>query len=285
MTILNINNQTIKALLDASSDRAALLSLDFTILAVNKAVCKYLGLTSDRIVGRSIYELLPPNRAQHRNRMMEMVLEAGMPVQFVEERDGETLLNRIHPIKNDQGEMCQLIVFVKDMTEENRLGKLLQEENKRQKDDVEQLSVVNDALRAIIAIINKKKEGNPSRAQAILQEVIIPLIDKIVTTETEGKRAVNADIVKSILQRSFSGAMGHRNFIRANLTRSEIEVADLILASKSNKEIAELLNVSITTIAFHRRNIRKKMGLTNSKVNLASYLRGEQSHGQSGGEA
>ncbi len=57
-----------------------------------------------------------------------------------------------------------------------------------------------------------------------------------------------------------------------NLTPKEIHIANLIKSGKSNKEISELLNSSIHTIASHRENIRKKTGLKNRKVNLRSFL-------------
>lgn len=49
-------------------------------------------------------------------------------------------------------------------------------------------------------------------------------------------------------------------------------IAALIRDGKSSKEIADLLNVSDTTVHFHRKNLRIKFGLTNTRTNLRSYL-------------
>jgi len=49
-------------------------------------------------------------------------------------------------------------------------------------------------------------------------------------------------------------------------------VASLVKDGKASKEIADILNVAETTVHFHRKNLRKKFGLSNSQTNLRSYL-------------
>jgi len=57
-----------------------------------------------------------------------------------------------------------------------------------------------------------------------------------------------------------------------NLTPKEIKVANLIKQGMTSKEICEILGSSEKVVAFHRQNIRRKLGLLNKKVNLKSYL-------------
>ncbi|WP_423055619.1 LuxR C-terminal-related transcriptional regulator [Acetobacterium carbinolicum] len=57
-----------------------------------------------------------------------------------------------------------------------------------------------------------------------------------------------------------------------DFTEREIEIAMLIIEGKSTREMADRLYLSAKTIDFHRRNIRKKLGLTNSKRTLSSCL-------------
>jgi len=43
-------------------------------------------------------------------------------------------------------------------------------------------------------------------------------------------------------------------------------------ASDASNLFADVLNVSETTVNFHRKNLRVKFGLTNKRTNLRSYL-------------
>ena len=52
----------------------------------------------------------------------------------------------------------------------------------------------------------------------------------------------------------------------------EREVANLIRAGKTSREIAEALFIAPTTVAFHRKNLRRKFGLTPHGPSLAAHL-------------
>jgi DNA-binding CsgD family transcriptional regulator len=47
----------------------------------------------------------------------------------------------------------------------------------------------------------------------------------------------------------------------------------MIKGGLASKDIAEFLKISPTTVERHRKNIRKKLDLTNQDVNLTTFLR------------
>jgi len=58
-----------------------------------------------------------------------------------------------------------------------------------------------------------------------------------------------------------------------NLTKKEIQIAELVKDGKTSKEIAQILDASQRVIEFHRENIRRKLGLKKKKGSLAMLLR------------
>jgi DNA-binding CsgD family transcriptional regulator len=59
----------------------------------------------------------------------------------------------------------------------------------------------------------------------------------------------------------------------AALTPTELQVASMIKKGLPSRKIADRLYISLHTIKSHRRNIRKKLNIQNSGINLESYLR------------
>lgn len=57
---------------------------------------------------------------------------------------------------------------------------------------------------------------------------------------------------------------------RERLTARELEILCLIAESKSNKEVAELLSVSLHTVQTHRLNLMKKLGV-HDRTELVRY--------------
>jgi DNA-binding CsgD family transcriptional regulator len=56
------------------------------------------------------------------------------------------------------------------------------------------------------------------------------------------------------------------------LTLTEIQVANHIKAGLATAEIARLMGISPGTVEFHRKNIRRKLGLRKTRTNLKAYL-------------
>lgn len=89
-------------------------------------------------------------------------------------------------------------------------------------------------------------------------------------------------LVRSLLQLEQTGHANGRNLpelpraLRAKiLTDREIEVLSLVAQGKINKEIGETLNIGLTTVITHRKNIQEKLGLKSvSALTIYAVMRG-----------
>jgi len=105
--------------------------------------------------------------------------------------------------------------------------------------------------------------------------IVVSLLPSLAWLKTSGLREDQMQCVSEIenlLREIGSSFVRDLSFRHPGLSPSEVRVAYLIRNGKSSKEIADLLNVSLNTVLFHRNNIRQKIGLKNSRRSLATYL-------------
>lgn len=135
-----------------------------------------------------------------------------------------------------------------------------------------ELEEANIALKVLL----KQREGDKSDLEqkviTNVKEMVLPYLEKLKRVELKPKDKTVVDIIDSHLQDIISPMMQKLANASIILTPQEIQVASLVKDGKASKEIADILNVSETTVHFHRKNLRRKFGLSNSQTNLRSYL-------------
>ena len=97
-------------------------------------------------------------------------------------------------------------------------------------------------------------------------------VEKLKNSRIKAKDRTLVDIIDTHLQDIISPLLQRFANAKILLTPQEMQVASLVKDGKTSKEIADLLNVSETTVNFHRKNLRVKFGLRNQRTNLRSYL-------------
>lgn len=107
---------------------------------------------------------------------------------------------------------------------------------------------------------------------ANVKSLILPYIEKLKNTPLSASQQTYLEILENNVQDMVSPYMKKLSTQYQQLTPMQIQVADMVKAGKTTKEISELLNLSDRAIEFHRNNIRNKLGLKNKKMNLRSYL-------------
>lgn len=127
----------------------------------------------------------------------------------------------------------------------------------------------NTALKELVALISIEKENLKDQIMHNIEHVLLPALEKIQLNNGEPRYI---DQFRSDLEQMTS-AFG-RTLISTGkkLTPREIEICRFVKNGLRNKEIAEILNISIRTVEKHRRMIRNKLGINNKRVNLQTHL-------------
>ncbi|MFH1079798.1 MAG: helix-turn-helix transcriptional regulator [Pseudomonadota bacterium] len=149
--------------------------------------------------------------------------------------------------------------------------KELQEINKQLNLERTALQEANAALRTVLAKIEEEKQRIYKDMQANIDKVIIPILNAIAIEAPKIQRKY-VDILKSNLEEITSPFINRFLYKFQSLTPTEVSICNLIRNGMRNKDIAELRGVSVATINRHREHIRKKLKITNSNVNLTTYL-------------
>ena len=128
----------------------------------------------------------------------------------------------------------------------------------------------NVALREIIGQVEIEKHKIKDNIIININEVVMPILEKMkLNNDTDSY----IDILENYLGK-LASSFGRKIMKRGNkLTPREMEISTLIESGLGNKEISKLLNISSQTVENHRKNIRKKLEITNKNINLATYLR------------
>ena len=105
-----------------------------------------------------------------------------------------------------------------------------------------------------------------------MKKLVFPYLEKLYNSRLNDRQKVYLNITKSNLEDIVAPFLRQLSLSFSDLTPSEIQVAGLVKDGKTTKEIADLLSSSTGAVNFHRNNIRKKLGLRNTKTNLRSFL-------------
>ena len=134
------------------------------------------------------------------------------------------------------------------------------------------LEELNAALNILIKQREQDKRDLEENIFSNLSSLIVPYIDKLKRSRLSTDQMTYVNILESHIQAitaPFAKVLSGKYF---GLTPIEVQTAGLIKEGKAIREIAESLCVSDNTVKSHRFHIRKKLGLTNKKINLRTYL-------------
>jgi PAS domain S-box-containing protein len=153
---------------------------------------------------------------------------------------------------------------------ERKHNELLFNRSKLEKINQELLDT-NKALTALARNIDREKEDAEKKVAKIVRLRMLPLLEDFQKNVSFKKYLAEIDELMLSLHGLTPGLKRSTDIILA-LAPTELRIATMIKNGLTSPAIANVLHISLDTVKSHRRNIRRKLKLNNTKINLASYL-------------
>ena len=276
------------ALADATFE-AIFISQDGFCIDANQTAAKMFGYSHDDLIGIFGTDVIAPESKETVKRHMLSDYEAPYEV-IARKKDG----TRFHV--EIRGRMAKYkgrkvrITVVRDIIERkiaeeaiqkthNELERKVKERtselakaNQQLKDKADNLKETNIALNVLLKKREEDKKELEERVLLNVKDLVLPYLKRLKKSRLDDRQKTLANILESNLNGIISPFLHTLSAKYSSLTPKEIRVAGLVREGQTTKEIAKLLISSTDTIDFHRKNIRKKLGLHNIKSNLRSYL-------------
>jgi len=249
---------------------------DDRFIFVNDRFAEMHGYKTEELLGKEHLALIHPDERETLRDIAAKRLKGKIGPQRYEVRrlrkNGETIWC----------EMMAALIFYRgrpaimgniiDITERKKAEQALKEKERQLEIKANALEESNIALKVLL---KRREEDKTELEEKILLNVkglVIPYLEKLKNSGIDEQQRTHVSILESNLN-DITSSFSHRLSSKfLNFTPTEIQITNLLRQGKTNKEIGELLNSSERTVAFHRENIRKKLGLKNKKTNLKAYL-------------
>jgi FixJ family two-component response regulator len=135
----------------------------------------------------------------------------------------------------------------------------------------QELVRMNETLSELVKVVERIRQTTERRIIQQIRTLIVPIIEDLQGHEAleqyEPRFAMLLGYIEDI-------ASGIATDLQANHLCSpmELRVGLMVKNGMKNQAIAHHLHISLETVKAHRRNLRKKLGLTGTKNNLSVYL-------------
>ncbi len=257
---------------------------DFILRGYNRKYADYIRTytpySPKQAIGMSFFDY-KPGSAPYNEKWLRHVRDCGEGVTRYDlpmwmSRDGKESVSYwdVHfaPIKDEGGSVVGLMIFSVDVTERKLATEALQKRGDETAGYSQHLEELKRTLRVLLDLRDEDSRMLEENVMSNVRQMILPCIGRLKQTRLTSEQVAYVDVVESSLRSIIAPNSRVLSSDRYNLTPMEIQIVGFVKEGKISKEIAELLGVTKACIDFHRNNIRKKLNLSNKKVNLRTHL-------------
>ncbi len=289
-SVLSKEKDVLKKVLDFLPDATFIIDRNGRVLAWNKAIEEMTGVRAEAMLGKSNFEYALPFYGERKPILIDLVFKSNDELEkkysYIQRKNdvviaetqvaklkGKTavLWAKASAIRDKKDEIIGAIETIRDITAIKSTENALRHSEAKLKEQKAALEQRNIDLQDILGQVEVEKNKIQENVTTNVENIILPLVKKI-RLRTESKKYIH------LLQRSLeelTAAFGSRiSQKKFKLSPRELEICAMIREGVTGKDISRLLSHSFQTVEMHRKNIRRKLGIANKKVNLISFLKG-----------
>ncbi len=253
------------------------LDADFTVLSINRYGAEQLGCSREELVGQPVLSVFYRDDREAVRRQLMKCLQDPTQIAHCEFRkirkDGSIfwVKESARAVRGVDGN-TMILVACEDITERKEIEEALKKREDDLQDKTSKLEDLNATLKVLLEQREKDRDDLEKWVRANVENLLMPYIEKLKMVISDKKAETYISMIETSIKNitsSFSRRLSSKNI---NLSSKELQVANLVMEGKCSKDISELLNITERTVDYHRRNIRVKLGLTDKKADLRSFL-------------
>lgn len=265
-----------RSLVETLNEGFGIVDAEGRLTYVNGKVLEILGYSQIEMLGKKISDFMDErNRRAHKRQMgmRQKGIDAPYEIQFTT-KGGRPIATIVSPraILDADGKFQGSFAVITDIRAMKSAEKDLRRREKQLKEKTRRLQEMNTALEVLLRKREQDKAIIQKRILHNLKRLIEPYLDALGETRMNERQRFLVGVLRTNLAEVMSPFSEQSLLNRADLTRTELEVANLVRLGKSTTQIAETMGTSYKTAETHRWRIRKKLGLNHRRANLMGYL-------------
>jgi PAS domain S-box-containing protein len=267
--------------LDSINDTLIVLNTEKKIIKVNKEFSKLWGYSPEEVLGKPVSIVFSEEEMPKHMSKMEEAVSTNKPLIFETialTKSGEKvpLSIRGSAMFDKDGKVEAFIGLFRDITEYKNMEKALRKAHDELEKRVQERTIELEESNISFKYLLKQRENDKTDLEenvlSNIKLLVLPYIEKLkmnrgISEELKLIHEIETNIKNMISP--FARKLSSEYF---GFSPKEIKIANLIRDGNQDKEIAEILNISLETVKTHRQNIRKKLNISNKKTNLMTYL-------------
>ena len=243
---------------------------------MNDRFAKIHGYIREELLGKEFLTLIHPDERDAKGQLALSRLKGEAVPELYEVRrlrkDGKTIWCEMIATRIEWRGRPAIMGNIVDVSERKQTERQVSERQAALEARTKELEEVNTALTVLLKRRKKDKTELEEKVLSTVKELVLPYAEKLKKSPLNAQQKAYLDRLELNLGRIVSPFAYTLSSKLVGLTSREIQVAKLVKDGKIAKEIAELLCMSLRTVESHKKSIRKKLRIKNSKINLKSYL-------------